>query len=768
MFAKVLVASRPLCLLFGLGAIAQVNAASLEADILETVIITAQSRVPSSLPTQIPATLEGVTREQVAQTVNATDSEDAIKYFPSLLVRKRYIGDYNHAVLSSRASGTGNSARSAVYADGMLLSNYLGNGATYAPRWMLVTPEEIERVDVMYGPFSAAYPGNSAGAIVDFVTRMPEQFEAHAKTAYNVQPFKLYNTDETFTAHQESASVGDRFGDFSFWVNGNHLNSHGQPQTFVTKPISQSTAMPADTVVTGAVSGLDRKNQSQYIFGTGTEYTTIQDHAKVKLAYDFTDTLRLSYLLGYWQNNSDGRPQSYLRDASGNAVYSGNVNVDGYRYTLAATDFALTHDEQQHLTHGLSLKSHSLSTWDYEVAASVFDYQTDLQRAPTSALPAATTSGAGTLTNQSGTGWSAVAVKATWRPQGVNGAHIVDFGYAVDSYQLHIYKSNINNWLIDTGGTLNTDVGGKAATQAIYGQDAWSFNGDWKAVLGVRLEQWRAKDGFTRTSSSATEYASRNSTYASPKAALAWRLNANQAVKLSLGRAVRMPTVSELYGATSGGSLTVINDPNLKPEKSWTSELSWEQELGELSLRATGFYELVKDSLYSEKMAVDNTVVSRVTNVGKIATPGVELAMNGTNIGFDGLDVAGSVTWADSRIKENNGYVSTPGDTIGKYQPRVPEWRAIALINYRVTNAFNVAYGARYSGKQYSTLDNSDPNGFAYMGASRYFTTDLRARWQFMPHWVAAVGVDNLNNYKYWNFHPYSQRNYTAELQWDW
>ena len=37
---------------------------------------------------------------------------------PSLLVRKRYIGDYNHAILSSRASGTGNSARSAVYADG--------------------------------------------------------------------------------------------------------------------------------------------------------------------------------------------------------------------------------------------------------------------------------------------------------------------------------------------------------------------------------------------------------------------------------------------------------------------------------------------------------------------------------------------------------------------------------------------------------------------------------------------------------------------------
>ena len=77
-------------------------------------VVTVTSGAPTSLPTQIPTTIEGVTREQVEQTINATDSEDVLKYFPSLVVRRRYIGDYNHAVLSSRASGTGNSARSAV------------------------------------------------------------------------------------------------------------------------------------------------------------------------------------------------------------------------------------------------------------------------------------------------------------------------------------------------------------------------------------------------------------------------------------------------------------------------------------------------------------------------------------------------------------------------------------------------------------------------------------------------------------------------------
>lgn len=200
-------------------------------------VVTVTGGQPTSLPTQIPTTMEGVTRAQIEQSINATDSEDAIKYFPSLLVRKRYIGDYNHAILSSRASGTGNSARSAVYADGILLSNYLGNGVgglSFPPRWGLVTPEEIERVDVMYGPFSAAYPGNSVGAVVDYQTRMPKQFEVHAKAGYVSQPFSLYNTHDNYKAWQTSASVGNKSGDLAWWINFNHTDSHGQPLTFAT------------------------------------------------------------------------------------------------------------------------------------------------------------------------------------------------------------------------------------------------------------------------------------------------------------------------------------------------------------------------------------------------------------------------------------------------------------------------------------------------------------------------------------------------------
>ncbi len=743
-------------------------------------VVTVRSGQPTSLPTQIPTTVEGVTREQIEATVNATDSEDALKYFPSLLVRKRYIGDYNHAILSSRASGTGNSARSAVYADGVLLSNFLGNGVgglSFPPRWGLVTPEEIERVDVMYGPFSAAYPGNSVGAVVDYVTRMPTQFEAHAKVGVVSQPFTLYNTDTTYRAWQTSASLGNRAGDWSWWVNVNRTDSEGQPLTFATRLLSAGVPGSGGTPVTGAVPGGDKSNNAWVVLGTGTQYHTVQDHLKIKLAYDVSPTLRASYVLGYWQNTSEGRPVSYLRNAAGQPVTSGAVNINGLVYSgsqaLGGGDFALTNESLQHVMHGLSVKSHTQGTWDWEVAASLYDYQRDdkRQNAAANSLPAAASGGAGTLADGAGTGWDTLALKGIWRPEGINGAHIVDFGFQQEQYKLRYRTSTLAaNWQADPAGALVSNVRGKTQLQSLYAQDVWAFAPRWKSVLGLRAEQWTASDGLTAFSAtSALAYAQRREHYLSPKAALSYQWAPDTVLKASVGRAVRMPTVAELYGATSTTNSQYINDPNLRPEKSWTGELSAEKDLGNALLRLTLFAERTRDALYSQTTldAAANRNITRVQNVGLIETKGVEASFGGSDVGFKGIDLNASLTYADSVIKENTGFVSVPGDTVGKWQPNIPRWRATTLVSWRIDPRWTTSLGARYSGKQYRTLDNTDVNGFTYQGVSRYFTVDLRVRYKISRQLTAAFGIDNLNNYQYWNFHPYPQRSYTAELKFD-
>ena len=737
-------------------------------------VVTVSSGQPTSLPTQIPTTIEGVTREQIDNTVTAFDSEDALKYFPSLLVRKRYIGDYNHAMLSSRASGTSNSPRSMVYADGMALSNLLGSGVstlTYAPRWNMVNPEEIERVDVMYGPFSAAYPGNSVGAVVDYVTRMPQAFEATVKLANNLQPFQMYNTSDNFGATQGGFTLGNKAGDWSWFLAADRTDSNGQPLTFGTLT-KGNTAATTQAVVSGAVPDRNTSNAPIYVVGTGTQYHAIQDHSKLKLAYDITSTLQATYQLGLWQNTSQNRPVSYLKDASGQTVYTGDVSIDGKKYTLPS--FGMSNESLLHAMHGVSLKTHTQSAWDWELLASLYDYVKDEKRANSAtssgALPGAVAGGAGTLADGRGSGWNTLAAKATWRPEGIQGAHIVDMGVQQDSGQLKYQVSNItNNWITDGADALASQIAGKTRLQSAYAQDTWAFAPRWKTVLGLRAEQWSALDASTTYSnnSQTQNYERREEFYLSPKLALAHQYLPDTTFKASLGRAVRMPTLSELYGATTTATSQYINDPNLKAEKSWTGEFSVEKATDKGLLRLTVFAEETKDSIYSQyTTAPDNTTVSRVGNVDRILTKGAEVVYNGTDVLTRGLDLWASLTFADSKIVDNAGYVTNAGDTIGKMQPNIPVWRASVLADYKVDAQWQVAGAIRYSGPQFRTLNNADVNGYTYMGVSEYLTADVRVRYRVDRHWVASFGIDNLNNYQYWNFHPYPQRNYTAELKW--
>ena len=207
--------------------------------VLGNVTVTADNQV-QPLPQAIasaPAVVESRSAEQIQDSVNLMTSAEALKYLPSIEVRERYIGDRN-GIVSTRTTGTVSSAQSLVYADDLLLSNLLGNSYSFPPRWGLVSPSEISRVDVMYGPFSALYPGNSLGGVVTLETRMPTRPEFHAAITGAQQDFKLYGTHENYNSGNVSLAGGNRVGPFSAWVSYDHLDAQGQPMSFATANLS--------------------------------------------------------------------------------------------------------------------------------------------------------------------------------------------------------------------------------------------------------------------------------------------------------------------------------------------------------------------------------------------------------------------------------------------------------------------------------------------------------------------------------------------------
>src|SRR5262249_51842496 len=159
-------------------------------------------------------------------------------------------------------------------------------------------------------------------------------------------------------------------------------------------------------------------------------------------------------------------------------------------------------------------------------------------------------------------------------------------------------------------------------------QDTWAFAEAWRATLGARVENWEASNGAVSNATSTLPFAERSETTVSPKAAIARQLNPKWTLKGSLGRAYRNPTVAELYQGSISTNVIVNNDPNLKPEKSWTSELSGERMLPSGLLRFTYFHESTDDALYSQTNVTVIPNVTSIQNVDEIDTDGLEVAYN--------------------------------------------------------------------------------------------------------------------------------------------
>lgn len=766
--------------------VASLAQAEEAAALPEMTIRAGQPAVPANLPN----TVESVTKKQIEESVNAVTTASVLQYLPSVHVRERYIGDRN-GVLVMRLNSSIASAVTTVYADGLLLSNFLNNSFSTAPRWGMVAPEEIERIDVMYGPFSALYPGNSAGGIVNIATRMPEKFEFHAKVDYFSQHFNQYKADGNFDGAHGSVALGNKIGDWSFRADLDHLDNRGQPQTFGTATKKSGAAAGAGTftVASGEVRDIDTSGNPRIITSTTGMDHTVQDNGKFKLAYDITPTMRASYILGIWQNKSDTSVDPYLKDAAGNLIYGTRtgaasnpyqyVRIGGVDYTVSGANPA--HSESEHWMHGLSLKTSTGGAWDWEVIASYYDQRKDISRTATnfgidSGLGLVRPGGKITLAD--GTGWRNLDLRGEWRPGGnLQSEHQVSFGYHTDRYILKSDTYSIAaDWLNGSPGTLSTNSRGKTETQAVYVQDAWKFHPDWKLTLGGRFEHWRAFDGSNYNAANALPnprnlvYADRAQSNFSPKLALAFQSAPDLLLRASLGKAYRYPTVSEMFQTINLPGSIKFNDPNLKPEYVVSGDFTAEKSFANALWRTSVFWEDKRDALISQTDVTVTPTISSIQNVDRVRTRGLETTLQTSDLWFRGFDLSGSLTYTDSFILKD---ARNPG-LVGTKQPRIPDWRATLTGIYRASDRLSYSLAARYSGRQHNALFNTttmqynDINPNVYGAVSHYTVVDGKINYKVDRQWTAALGVNNLFSYKYYvNPNPYPQRTWFASLKFD-
>ena len=738
------------------------------AQTLTTINVTAEREDRSSVKpiqlTTLPVTVS-ITQRRAEETVNLVDAEDAVKYLPSVFLRKRNNGD-TQATLATRVWGTSSSARSLIFADGVPLTALIANNNTVGgPRWGLVAPPEVERIDMMMGPYSAAYSGSSMGAVMEITTRLPRKLEGQIQQTQALQGFDLYGTRRNFMTSQTSASVGDRFGNFAFWASGNYQKSNSQPLSYVT-----SGSIPNNT--TGAYPDSNKLNAAANVLGASGLLHTHMTNGKIKMAYDVTKTLRASYTFGLWRNDGNSGVDPYLSNAQGQPTYANQTGFASGVYDL----------DQRHTAQAFTLRTDRKKDWDLELVGSTYRFNYDQQRMPVSAADTSF-SQSGRVAVLDGTGWGTLDLKGTWKPGGQLSRHTLSSGVHYERYALKNTTWNTSNWR-DGASHSDKDIfsegDGKTETKALWAQEAWYLTPDLKLTVGGRYEDWRGFDGLnvaTRTTPTDTTVTrvpqpTVTGNKFSPKALLSWHASQDWTLTAALAKAYRFATAAELYQLVTTGTTFTSPDPNLKPDNVTSAELRAERRFERGSVQLSLFQDDVHDAIISQFKTLNGstTPVSFVSNVDHVRARGAELAFGTNDVLIKGLAFSGNVTAVDPKTLALSGRASVADSgavsaAIGKQLPNIPKWRTTVTALYRPDEHFTFTLAGRYSSKLYTTLDNVDVRYNTYQGFSEWFVMDTKVNYRVNENWSTSLGVDNLLDRKYFLFHPFPHRTILAGLK---
>jgi iron complex outermembrane recepter protein len=735
------------------------------------------------LPANIPAVIATVTAQQFEQQNNAITSTDTIKYLPSIDLRTRYEGEQN-PMIGFRTVSEDTPAQSLVYVDGILVSNLLGNYYYYPPMTQIATPNEIARVDVIYGPFSALYPGNSYGGVVTFTTRMPDKFEFHAAIKGFDQQFDLYDSNGWYPGWNGSFAVGDRFNNLSYWLTYDHLATNSQPVQYATLlPAGPAGSAFGAVPVTGGTPWTSPIGQAGLNAGAFAAYQQQNDLLKLKLAYDFTSTTRLTYTGAFLNLTQYSGVQSYIYNTAGAPIYNsptGAIENGGQDYYLYDLDPAYQSD--QRLMQGLELKSDTRGVFDYDFVVSRMLMLNNVTQQSVNYGVDST----GQDWNQSGSGWTTADARGIWRPeQNVLGSHEVSFGAHFDQYALQQTFSYAPIWTSFADTVPYAESGGDTETKAIYVQDAWTFLPRWKLVVGGREEFWNTFDGtalnyntlpagvsgnWTAVPPNNALYPDRSLQAFSPKASLSYQATQDLLLRASFGHAERFPTVSELYQIEAFTYGTVVPNPNLLPETVNSYDLTADYTFGKSDARLSYFHEDRWNEIISQTFQTTTGYDTGYQNVGQTEFNGVEAALMLKDIWTPGLDISPSVTYVQSRILSDPGFFDPnfPNATpVGANYPLIPRWRAKLVATYHPTEKWSLTGAVRYSSNSYGTLDNTDFIHNTYTGYSGYLIFDGRATYKLDKNWSVAAGIDNATGYEHYDYHPFAQRTFFSELHYD-
>ncbi|WP_419079945.1 TonB-dependent receptor plug domain-containing protein [Phascolarctobacterium succinatutens] len=669
---------------------------------LDTMVVTA-TRTEMSVK-EAPSAVQVVDSKKLEQT-QAKTLHDALKGALGVNVFNDFQGRSNVSIRGSE------SRHVLILVDG----KRLGGEAAYnsANAWDVdrIRMEDVEKVEIIRGPAGALYGSDAMGGVINVVTKTPNKTIASINYEYG------WYENGKGAGYKSNLYLQGAEKNYSYKINAGLNNS--RPYDVLN---------PSDKAPTGSYADYNFYGEEQPL-SVNVGYTFDNGN---KLGLDFSRLKEKTQQAGAPTRTFMNKPGTSITPTTPYQDKIKTIYNDNKR-----TDYAITYQG-----------SDDKQDWMFRAYKSVFDkhYKNqDLKRMTMRGRPGAWNMDAPKIDTIKRT-LSVIEGKDTFNLSDKNKL-TAGFEYRKDESEgTRLKKPNTS-----LSGSSARDAFDKAAINymAAYVQDEFRPNDKWLIIPSVRFDH---SDQFSNklTSNLAATYNAAD----------------DVRIKAVVGQGYKTPTVNDLYifwemyakNPGSDGQFYVGN-PDLKPEKSLSYELSVEKDWGDRSTVHFGlFRNEVKDLIgtyWTGKMTEDypdiypgitGDRIMAYENIPEALLQGVELYGSHRigkdiylNAGYTFLDAKDKT--AGTRLKDRAKHQVTFGVS---YQPEnIYAWDLsfdlVSNINYYFNNGDKSTMGNFV----YETKDFTIAN----IMTSRHLNKDTKI----------YLGIDNISNHQ--NFGAYSDGN---------
>ncbi len=682
---------------------------------------------------------------------------DALADVPGVYLRGAAFGAAppasGQAVLTLR--GIPRSVRTLVMIDGHPINNALSGGFNVAS----LVADQLERIEVVRGPYSALYGGNAMGGVINLITADPDRPLALVRAGIG-------------NLGQRAAAVAlrQRFdGGLGVTLSAGWRESAGYPDS--DEVVKTSTAGAGAAVVNGARPTTTADGTPAWSLGNKGPRPWTQHHADLGLHWRWGSATRVTigasrsaYDVGY------AMPNSALTDAAGNPVFSGAVSpagTTGTRLSLAATDWFTPTPSGESDERLYARLAHRFDDGT-QLALRLGLLRHRFTFSQATAGRASYAEGPGEVTEQPNRRLDLeLSLRRRFSP-----TWALTGGVSLNRGELDRRTATLPNWRDqDIVGATTTAAHGRSDAIALFGQVEHRLTDALTGYLGARVDRFETRGSVSQATAPAfaVDYPKHSFSQTSPKAALVWQLSPAWSLRGSYGEAFRPPALLDLYSRTVVPSATAgtvaINEasPDLRPERVKALEVGadWQGAHG-ARFAVTLYRQQLSELIYRRRLS---STLTRTENAARADVDGIE-AQAVWPVGGTGLRVLAMVGHHFRYDITENPAVP---DSVGKRLTDVPRTTASLTLEGE-RGPFSGYVGVRHVSQVFGSGDDLNRNTASGVYGAYDAVTLLSARlaWRLTASWEASVSGDNLANRKYYAFGRQPGRTVFAQIAHRW